>query len=216
MKLIEIADYLQWYKTIEIDRKKIEKLKRGKVQIKAYKVKSEYDIYISDKVKIKKKQFHSIQGNINKTLKLLQIGNDLNLPKFIIVTTDEMQTNTIASYNAIKNTILINEVMGIRKELIEIQRNYAKPYSMISTLVHELIHYQRAKNYENKYGKITVDNYHKYIKYLNLNAKKELDKLEQRGYNINEISGYALLSLKDNNYDEAYVEYVTKTLLGGK
>lgn len=142
MKLIEIVDYFQMYKKIEVDRKKIEKIKRGKVQIKAYRVKSNYEIYISDKVKIKKKQFHIIQRSINKTLKLLEMEKELNLPKFIIVTSMEMQTGALAIYNAIRNSILINEVMGINKDLKIIQKNYAQ--------------------YVEKYGRITVDNYVNY------------------------------------------------------
>ena len=44
-------------------------------------------------------------------------------------------------------------------------------------------------------------------------CKKSLAKLAKKGYNLNEISKYALDSRDKLQYDEVYTEYRVKTML---
>ena len=45
-------------------------------------------------------------------------------------------------------------------------------------------------------------------------SKKKIDKLINKGYNINEISNYANNEYAKGKYDEMYTEYRVKKLLG--
>ena len=86
-----------------------------------------------------------------------------------------------------------------------------------STLVHELFHWKDAQEYQKYHDKITSENYQTYIAYLNKKRKKIIDKLENKGYNVHDISNYAedcLSSQYYQDYDEVYTEYRVKELLG--
>lgn len=54
---------------------------------------------------------------------------------------------------------------------------------------------------------ITGDNYDNYIRHLNVNRKKLLDKCGINEYNVSEISKYTKDSYYKHNYDEVYTEY---------
>lgn len=77
--------------------------------------------------------------------------------------------------------------------------------------MHELIHWQDAEKYRQKFGAIT--DYQKYCDYLNKIYKPKVEKLLQKGYNISEISEYADSKFYDKVFDETYIEYRVKQLL---
>ena len=81
----------------------------------------------------------------------------------------------------------------------------------MSTILHELIHWQDANNYRKKFGEI--DNYSEYCDYLNKIYKPKVEKLIQKGYNIKDISRYAKSKYYDNEFDEVYDEYRVIQLL---
>lgn len=72
-------------------------------------------MYVSEDVKLKRKQLHFIQNNIRKSLKLMNTKYIDKLPRIVIVTSNDMQTNAVAAYNAVKNELYINEKMGIKQ-----------------------------------------------------------------------------------------------------
>lgn len=77
--------------------------------------------------------------------------------------------------------------------------------------MHELIHWQDAEKYRQKFGAIT--DYQKYCNYLNKIYKPKVEKLLQKRYNISEISKYADSKFYDKVFDETYIEYRVKQLL---
>ena len=53
-----------------------------------------------------------------------------------------------------------------------------------------------------------------YLYWIRHKSKKKIDKLINKGYNINEISNYASDNFEEGKYDEVYTEYRVKQLLG--
>ena len=211
----------QYYKPVELDKSKAENITRRTnfgytTEIKAFKARNTVNnIYISDKVEIKPKFQHEIDTRLSKVYKILNTKNQNNKPLACIISSQEMNTNAPATYNAVQNILYINEkIMDI--ENIEEDTGFACPDNKYSTLLHECIHWSDAENYRQNHGQITNENYGtEYLPKLRKQCKKSLDKLIKKGYNISSISEYAKDKFKDGQFDETYTEYRTKEKLKG-
>jgi 4-hydroxy-3-methylbut-2-enyl diphosphate reductase IspH len=173
-------------------------------------------IYVSDKVpQFKPKELHEIDMNISKTLKLLNIDKEANLPKVYIIGKDEMAKSAIASYSAVENAMFLVDMRGFDKDAIkDLMSGLACPKNELSTYVHEYIHWKDAEEYRKLGHAITNSKeYADYIAKLQKRALKNIDKLIKSGYNINDISAYAFSSYVQGYYDEAYTEYLVKTFM---
>lgn len=214
------ADNSQFFKPIDLDTNnayidiKVSKAK-GTTNITAYRaVNTKNNIYISQNAKVKPKFQHEIDTRFTEVYKLLDAQNANNKPLICIIGFDEMGSNALASFNAVKNVIYVSD------KLIELENDYgaqlACPGNRLSTILHECLHWKDAADYALKFGKITQQNYDsQYIPYLNKVCKKRLDKLAEKGYNIYEISKYAFSQFGKSNYDEVMVEYNVKKILKG-
>lgn len=204
------TDEAQYYKPVT-ETKEIERFIRKDKEITLHKTTSANDIYLSESVKIKRKAFHKFDMNISEVYKLLGETDSINKPKIYIISPDEMTSNAVASYQPVQNVLNINSVLFNTDNLAELQKDFACPESEISTILHELIHWQDADKYKRKFGEIT--DFNAYINYLNKKFAPKLEKLQKKGYNIGEISNYAIKQYKSGRYDETYTEYRTKKLL---
>jgi len=142
----------------------------------------------------------------------LQESNAKNKPKICIISSEEMSSNAIASYVPTQNILNINVIYFNTDKLSELQRDFACPDNKQSTLLHELIHWQDAEKYRQKFGEIT--DFKIYSKYLNKIYAPEVEKIINSGYNIDSISEYALQKYMEGEFDEVYDEYRVKKLLG--
>lgn len=203
---------VQYYKPVT-EGKEIETIIRKGKEIVLYKTSAVNDIYLSESVKVKRKAFHQFDMNIGKVYELLGATTSNNKPKICIIAPSEMASNAIASYNPAENRLNINAVLFYTDNLSELQKGFACPESEISTILHELIHWQEAEKYRGKFGEIT--SFDEYIEYLNKKFTPKLAKLEKEGYNISGISEYARKCYKQNLFDEVYTEYRVKQLLKG-
>lgn len=174
---------------------------------------SSNDIYLSNDSKLKRKAVHKIDRNISEAMNKMGISNPENLPRFYIITPDEMGKNAIASYNPITNIMCIDERLAFKDMLPILQRDGACPNNELSTYVHELFHWFDAQEYIKHHGAITFDNYNDYTNFLNRNGKKVLDKLGINEYNVDEISKYAEKSRSAGEYNETFTEYRVKVKL---
>ena len=86
----------------------------------------------------------------------------------------------------------------------------ACPTHLLSTYVHELIHWKDAEKYRTKKP---INNQAEYINAIRLESKKKLDKLIEEGYNINNISEYASKKYMQGAYDETWTEYRVQMIL---
>lgn len=174
------------------------------------------NMYVSDKVFLKPKQQHVLDKNITDAKEIMGIKDLPNQPTIMIVDMTELPQGTLASYNSVDNVLRVFEGLGDPKRIPLLQKEGVFPNNPLSTYVHELIHWQDAQKYISRFGVITSANYNDYRSYLNVLAKKHIDKLISRGYNINELSKYAKTKYQTEMFDEFYTEYRTKQILEGK
>lgn len=184
-----------------------------KITVKAHKTTGNNDIYLSDKVKLKRKQFHKFDKNVTKIYEMLGQSKSENKPAICILSPEEMGKNAVATYIPTDNVLTVNSAYFITKNLAELQKSFACPDSELSSVLHELIHWQDANNYRKKFGEI--NNYFEYCKYLNKIYKPKVEKLIQKGYNINDISKYARTKMAGHEFDEVFDEYRVKCYLKG-
>ena len=203
----------QSYKPVNLDKSNVSEINRGRINISTYKVlTAENNIYVSNNIRLKPKELHTIDLSISESLKKLKISDVDNLPRVVIINSSEMQTGALASYNAVKNVLYIDRTIGSRLKLLELQKDAACPKNVLSTYVHEYIHWMDAQSYRIGYGEIIDSS--EYLYWIRHKSKKKIDKLINKGYNINEISNYANNEFAKGKYDEMYTEYRVKKLLG--
>ena len=178
------------------------------------------NIYISDNVQIKPKQFHEIDKKLTEVYKLMGISSSDNKPTVYILSNNEMSSSKIiaASYRGHDNALFINKdhVLYSADTAAEEMKAFACYTDDRSTLVHELFHWKDAEEYRQKFGAIDPDDPSAYNKYVDEMCRKRLDKVSKKGYNIMEISKYARDNLYAENFSEVYTEYRTKKLLKGE
>lgn len=170
------------------------------------------NVYISDKVKLKRKELHNFDMQVRKAFDMLGEVETSGKPEICIVTPEEMRVNAIASYMPMQNVLNVNSAYFSTSDLSGLQENLACPQDGLSTILHELIHWQDAKNYRAKFG--SINDYFEYCDYLNKIYAPKVEKLINNGYNIEDISEYAFECLKDKAMDEVYNKYRVSKLLG--
>lgn len=170
------------------------------------------NVYISDKVKLKRKELHDFDMQVRKAFDMLGEVETSGKPDICIISPKEMRVNAIASYMPMQNVLNVNSAYFSTSDLSDLQENLACPQDGLSTILHELIHWQDAKNYRAKFG--GINDYFEYCDYLNKIYAPKVEKLINNGYNIEDISEYAFECLKDKAMDEVYNEYRVSKLLG--
>lgn len=170
------------------------------------------NVYISDKVKLKRKELYNFDMQVRKAFDMLGEVETSGKPEICIVPPEEMRVNAIASYMPMQNVLNVNSAYFSTSDLSGLQENLACPQDGLSTILHELIHWQDAKNYRAKFG--SINDYFEYCDYLNKIYAPKVEKLINNGYNIEDISEYAFECLKDKAMDEVYNEYRVSKLLG--
>ena len=170
------------------------------------------NVNISDKVQLKRKELHNFDMQVRKAFDMLGEVETSGKPEICIVTPEEMRVNAIASYMPMQNVLNVNSAYFSTSDLSDLQENLACPQDGLSTILHELIHWQDAKNYRAKFG--SINDYFEYCDYLNKIYAPKVEKLINNGYNIEDISEYAFECLKDKAMDEVYNEYRVSKLLG--
>ena len=144
------------------------------------------NVYISDKVKLKRKELHNFDMQVRKAFDMLGEVETSGKPEICIVTPEEMRVNAIASYMPMQNVLNVNSAYFSTSDLSDLQENLACPQDGLSTILHELIHWQDAKNYRAKFG--GINDYFEYCDYLNKIYAPKVEKLINNGYNIEDIS----------------------------
>lgn len=170
------------------------------------------NVYISEKVKLKRKELHDFDMQVRKAFDMLGEVETSGKPDICIISPEEMRVNAIASYMPMQNVLNVNSAYFSTSDLSDLQENLACPQDGLSTILHELIHWQDAKSYRAKFG--GINDYFEYCDYLNKIYAPKVEKLINNGYNIEDISEYAFECLKDKAMDEVYNEYRVSKLLG--
>ncbi len=213
-------DNSQFYKPVVVDKSdqiNAQRLVNGKpAEITLNRVTDRHNkIYLSENADIKPKALHEIDTRLTDVYKLLDCEKRKTLPNICIVSHDEMG-GPPAAFNALHNALYLDESLLAVEETPEFRTQMACADNRLSTALHECLHWLDADDYRKTHGNITAENYSaKYLPYLRAKCKKKLDKLQDSGYNIYDISGYATRSFVTGQYDEVYTEYRVKEMLKG-
>lgn len=136
---------------------------------------------------------------------LFFLTNSSNKPAVII--TDSLKMPSLPGvYNYAENVLFINIGISTLPENAVVAAE-----NPLSTYVYELIHWSDAQRFRRTRQKYT--DFRHYIAWIRAEGKRVLESLEQKGYNINEISQYATVSILRKQYDEFYTEYRTLQVL---
>lgn len=213
-------DNSQYYKPVVVDKSdriNAQRFVNGKpAEITLNRVTDRHNkIYLSENADIKPKALHEIDTRLTDVYKLLDCEKRKTLPNICIVSHDEMG-GPPAAFNALHNALYIDEALLTVEETPEFRAQMACADNRLSTALHECLHWLDADDYRKAHGNITAENYAaEYLPYLRVKCKKKLDKLQDNGYNIYDISGYATRSFVTGQYDEVYTEYRVKEMLKG-
>ena len=223
--------YLDWRKEIEKrfryynnDLKHAKFAKTNNKDTKTYKRQSEdimcekllgtaNGLYIESTINITKNGVKTIDKSITDALKKLKFKNKKHLPQFVVISSDK-SVGALGSFSATQNVIFINEALGDKSKVKKLQEGLACSDNILSTYVHELLHWKIAEDYISKHGKINKSTYKDYDKYCSEFAKQELDSLERKGYNTNDISERPVSRYINEKAEEVYIEHLTKLILG--
>ena len=175
---------------------------------------SKYDMRVSEHVNLKPKMFADLESQLNQAVRRMSINSLERFPQIIICDDNDL-VGALGAYIAKDNKLFVNSLILDKKKHKAYLATVKEPLSKyrIATLVHELYHWKDAIEYERKYGKIT--NQTDYAEAISFQHKASVDKLITKGYNINEISGYASIMYRKRKYDEVMTEYRTLRLLAG-
>lgn len=174
----------------------------------------EHEMYISDNVKVKRRQLFNINQRITDAFVILGQQNIGQKPIFCIISQDEMQTTAIASYNFVENMIFLTPSLGENHQVIsKLTHQFSKSENPISTILHELIHWQDAQEYKRRRNIDIIVDKMEYRRYCNNKAREKLEKSGIDGYNVGEISRYAKKMYQLDEFDEVLVELVVKKML---
>lgn len=217
-KKFSIDDNEQSFRSTAIDPNQFREFETRKYIIAAHKIPaSRYGIFVSDRFHLKPKAMHQLEQILDDVYGIL--GNPTeNRPTVVVVPYEELNNDSIATYNSIQNSIRIYSglVSADIESIRQLQKDCVCPNDRRSTLLHELIHWQDAQEYQRLYRKITNNaDAEAYRDWIKAKSKDILEKLAHKGYNIYEISNYASRMLEENNlkFDETYTEYRTKQYL---
>lgn len=115
----------------------VSKYKRGMVAIKGRALlNTRHNIWVSNEVHMTRRKQHELDKALDDVYGLLRdVREEWIKPNVLVLSDREMQTMAKASYNAVKNELVVNEpLMGDGNRL--------------ETLVHELIHWQDAQGHK--------------------------------------------------------------------
>lgn len=173
------------------------------------------EIYTSKSVNLKKRDLHKLDGGLSRCYGLIKPESNYIKPRINVVSNAEMRSLALASYSPKTNELFVSETLikATRNKFATIQAGYVCPNSEISTLLHELIHWQDAEKYRKNIG--AISDFNSYIDYLNKKFAPMLEKIQKEGYNINGISRYAKDKFIAGRFDEVFTEYRVKQLLSG-
>lgn len=220
-KKFSVDDNEQSFRSTAIDPSQFREFETRKCIIAAHKIPaSRYGIFVSDRFHLKPKAMHQLEQILDDVYGIL--GNPTeNRPTVVVVPYEELNNNSIATYNSIQNSVRIYSglVSADIESIRQLQKDCVCPNDRRSTLLHELIHWQDAQEYQKLYGKITnSEEADTYITWIREKSRVSIEKMVQKGYNIYDISKYATNQLDSKNpfWDEVFTEYRTKVHLDGR
>lgn len=212
---VEYSDFdsdAQYYKPVTFDTNNVVETNYYGRKITSTKVRDyNNNIFVSNQVKIKRKQLNYTNTRINKAAQMIHAKSTYEMPRIIICDTTEIKNNVAAAYIAKDNTLCINVAVTNKNGVLNLPKTVACAENHNNVFIHEMLHWYDAQRYKESHG--TIEGY---IDSIRKESKRHIEKLVENGYNIDEISEYAYRSYLDGNLDETWTEYRVKQILGDK
>ena len=187
----------------------------GRITARRIKNFSENNLFVQEGVKLSRTELRRINKLISTAKDLMEIAGDCNIPIVI-----SQNRGSIAAYNPRTDVIFVDSRFGKARIPWELQADYACPDHPLSTVVHELVHWECAHEYRQggndiydagslrAYTAVQRELCEKKLRELGA----DLDDVEKMG---REVSLYAWKRLMENDYEEVLAEYRTYLLLKG-
>ena len=235
---IDNESNVQYYRPIEYDENDSIITKYNNKGFTATKISSykHKNIYVSDSLrvnnlksdinedyfnikaaKLKPRDIHFVNTMIDKSVNLVKGKTNYEYPTIIICQSSELTTESKivpALYDADNNTLKLSVDICSKKQPLILSDELSQltcPNDYRSTYIHEMFHWLDANRYKEIYGTSKG-----YLDANNKECKKQVEKLVENGYNIEDISKYAYTSYVQGLYYETWTEYRTKQILKGK
>lgn len=175
------------------------------------------NLWISENVNLSPRQIRRINDQIIQAEELHGITGKCK-SNFIIVD-DELK---LASYSPKQDQFIISARMANTDVILKLQQGYACPGDQRSTMVHELFHWKDAEEYRTNIG--TIESSTRDSVYTQFQQGKAKKALQEAGVDLTnpldiqrKTSAYGLEKVLDNDFEETYTEFRTRSLLeGGK
>ena len=195
----------------KLDYGELTKFARGNEDIGARPVIrfSDNNLYISDDVRLSKREVRWINDRITDAKDVLGINKEFDIP--VVVVEDSQK---LAAYNPHSNIMYVSSRMNNEKNVLALQKGYAAGDNVNSTMVHEMFHWQDAENYRKEVGPIESSTANS--PYSVFQRKRAEKKLKEAGVDImnddeiRNISKYAYDQILENDYEEVYTEFRTR------
>lgn len=175
------------------------------------------NLYIEDGVELTPREVRRLNQRINEAKDKLGLIGKCKSPMVISRFSDERK---LASYNPRTDTFFLDYRLIVEKDIEKLQRDYVCPDNPLSSLVHELYHWEDADDYRRSVGVIeSADRKSVYTIYQRERARTALIEAGVDLQDINrsrqELGNYAADRLLRNDFEEVYAEYRTKDTLKG-
>ena len=170
------------------------------------------NLYVSTKAELTPSEIQKLNQRVTSAKSLMGVSETCKIP-FIVVADDEFSsTGMIASYNPRLNAVFLSKDLLDDEQCLLTQIECACPENPLSTLVHELYHWEDAEEYRQKFPKRqSVGD--EYSQYQRERCETKLKQIGISEEDIRKIGKYAQISYLDNNFEEVYTEYRTWILL---
>lgn len=175
------------------------------------------NLYIEDGVELTPREVRRLNQRINEAKDKLGLIGKCKSPMVITRFSDERK---LASYNPRTDTFFIDYRLVVEKDIEKLQRDYVCPDNPLSSLVHELYHWEDADDYRRGVG--VIESAGRKSAYTIYQRERAEAALIDAGVNLRdmnqirrELGDYAYEKMLVNDFEEVYAEYRTKKVLKG-
>lgn len=186
------------------------------MKVKRVKGTKNQNIYVSDRLKSKKKAIRYYDNQFSEAYNLIgDIASQFEKPKIIIGDKSEFSTGVLASYKPGDNTLFVRGDITSNAGMLDVQDNtLVMNGNPLSTIIHELGHWYQ-------YQQIKANNpdftHEEILSREMANSKRLVEKLTKNKYNLNkDVSKYASTSFVYGKYYEVYAEVFVKCILSNE
>lgn len=171
-------------------------------------------------------KIEKINDILNMLLENSPHKHSYNIPKVVINRTKDPfgidnteEIRCSGAYDFKENIIYISDFLVRKNDYLSnyIQKGTVCSDDFRSTSMHEIFHWQDAETFRKEKGIFRVSSFEDiqlYEKYCQENAKENIDKLSEQGYNFIGCSEYSLMEyVQYNKPDESWAEFRTQIFI---